>query len=151
MKVKSFVLAGTAALLLMTGCQHIAEHSGTNSANNNSGAQSTPDQFAATRAVFEKNCKRCHGETGNGGPVKLEDGTRLKVPSLREGHALRHPDSDFVKQITKGGDGMPAFGDKLKADDIDGLIRFIRHEFQGGMTPPAEPMNSPMKNMKMKP
>ena len=151
MKVKSFVLAGTAALLLMTGCQHIAEHSGTNSANNNSGAQSTPDQFAATRAVFEKNCKRCHGETGSGGPVKLEDGTRLKVPSLRVGHALRHPDSDFVKQITKGGDGMPAFGDKLKADDIDGLIRFIRHEFQGGMTPPAEPMNSPMKNMKMKP
>ena len=151
MKIKSFVLAGTAALLLMTGCQPIAEHSGTNSANNNSAAQSTPDQFAATRAVFEKNCKRCHGETGSGGPVKLEDGTRLKVPSLREGHALRHPDSDFVKQITKGGDGMPAFGDKLKADDIDGLIRFIRHEFQGGMTPPAEPMNSPMKNMKMKP
>ena len=150
MNGKSFVLIATAALL-MSGCQHIAEHLGTNNASNNSGAQSTPDEFAATRAVFDKNCKGCHGDTGAGGPVKLPDGTRLKVPSLREGHALRHPDSDFVKQITKGGDGMPAFGEKLKADDINGLIRFIRHEFQGGMTPPAEPMNSPMKNMKMKP
>jgi len=94
-----------------------------------------------------KNCKECHGEKGDGGPVKLEDGTRLKVPSLREGHALRHPDSDFLKQITKGGDGMPAFKDKLKPEEIDDLIRFIRHEFQGGMTPPAEAAK-PMKGMK---
>ena len=107
----------------------------------------TPDAFAASRAVYMKNCKECHGEKGNGGPVKLEDGTRLKVPSLREGHALRHPDSDFLKQITKGGDGMPAFKDKLKPEEIDDLIRFIRHEFQGGMTPPAEAAK-PMKGMK---
>ena len=49
------------------------------------------------------------------------------------------------------GDGMPAFGEKLKADDINGLIRFIRHEFQDGVTPPPEPGMSPMKGMKMKP
>jgi mono/diheme cytochrome c family protein len=106
----------------------------------------TPDPFAATRAVFAKNCQQCHGESGTGGPVKLEDGTRLKVPSLREGHALRHPDSDFVKQITKGGDGMPAFGDKLKPDQINDLVRFIRHEFQAGASPPTDA--SPMKDMK---
>src|SRR5213083_165640 len=150
MNGKSFVLIAMAGLL-MTGCQHVAERLGANGPNNNSGAQSTPDEFAATRAVFDKNCKGCHGDTGAGWPVKSPDGTRLKVPSLREGHALRHPDSHFVKQNTKGGDGMPAFCEKLKADDINGLIRFIRHEFQGGMTQPAEPMNSPMKNMKMKP
>ena len=72
---------------------------------------------------------------------------RQEVPSLREGHALRHPDSDFLKQITKGGDGMPAFKDKLKPEEIDDLIRFIRHEFQGSMTPPAEAAK-PMKGMK---
>jgi len=99
------------------------------------------------RELFAKNCQKCHGSTGTGGPVKLEDGTKLKVPSLREGHALRHPDSDYVKQINKGGDGMPAFKDKLTTQQIDELIRFIRHEFQGGMTPPAEPMK-PMKGMK---
>src|SRR5205807_108262 len=89
------------------------------------------------------NCKECHGEKGAGGPVKLEDGTKLKVPSLREGHALHHPDSDFLKQITKGGDGMPAFKDKLKPEEIDDLVRFIRHEFQADMNPPAESAKPP--------
>src|SRR5439155_22920837 len=72
-----------------------------------------------------------------------------KVPNLREGHALKHPDSEFVKQITKGGDGMPAFGQKLKPEEINDMVRFIRHEFQGGMMPPGEPMKSPMQGMKM--
>jgi mono/diheme cytochrome c family protein len=134
-------------LLLITGCNKTATSP---FANTQAPATATPDQFAAARVTFDKNCKSCHGETGKGGPVKLEDGTKLKVPSLCEGHALRHPDSDFVKQITKGGDGMPAFGDKLKPDEINDCVRFIRHEFQGGMMPPAEPVKSPMKDMKMK-
>ena len=119
----------------------------TNGSASKPAATATPDAFAASRAVYMKNCKECHGENGDGGRVKLEDGTKLKVPSLREGHALRHPDSDFLKQITKGGDGMPAFKDKLKPEEIDDLIRFIRHEFQGGVTPPAGSA-TPMKAMK---
>jgi len=79
--------------------------------------------------------------------VKLEDGTRLRVPSFREGHALRHSDSDFRKQIQAGGDGMPAFKDKLSPQQIEELIKFIRQEFQGGMTPPAE--KSAEKDKKM--
>jgi|ERR1043166_4486247 mono/diheme cytochrome c family protein len=94
-------------------------------------ASSTPDQFANARGYYAKDCQTCHGANGEGGPVKLDDGTRLKVPSLREGHALRHSDEEFTKQITKGGDGMPAFEQKLKADQINDLIRFIRHEYQG--------------------
>ena len=109
-----------------------------NSTANNQVSNATPDPFAATRGVFVKNCQNCHGPTGSGGPVKLEDGTRLKVPSLRQGHALRHPDSDFVKQINKGGDGMPAFKDKLTAQQIDELVRFIRSEFQGGVQTAAK-------------
>jgi len=142
-----FAVAALVPFLLITGCNKSATSP---VANTKPPATATPDQFAAMRATFDKNCKRCHGETGKGGPVKLEDGTKLKVPSLCEGHALHHPDSDFVKQITKGGDGMPAFGAKLKPDEINDCVRFIRHEFQGGMTPPAEPMKSPMKDMKMK-
>jgi mono/diheme cytochrome c family protein len=95
------------------------------------GASSTPDQFANARGYYAKDCQTCHGANGEGGPVKLDDGTRLKVPSLRDGHALRHSDEEFTKQITKGGDGMPAFEQKLKPDQISDLIRFIRHEYQG--------------------
>jgi len=148
MKRQSLVLI-TVALFLMTACQSSTTVNPPNANNNSAAAKSTPDEFAATRTVYEKNCQLCHGAKGEGGPVKLEDGTKLKVPSLREGHALKHPDSDFVKQITKGGDGMPAFGEKLKPEEINDMVRFIRHDFQGGQTPPAEPMKSPMKSMKM--
>jgi mono/diheme cytochrome c family protein len=95
------------------------------------GASSTPDQFANARGYYAKDCQTCHGANGEGGPVKLEDGTKLKVPSLREGHALRHSDEEFAKQITKGGDGMPAFEKKLTPNQMNELIRFIRHEYQG--------------------
>ena len=97
-------------------------------------ATSTPDPLATVRATFEKDCKECHGQNGEGGPVKLSDGTRLKVPTMREGRALRHSDTDFEKQITKGGDGMPAFDDKLKPEEINDLIKFIRREFQANAT-----------------
>jgi len=54
----------------------------------------------------------------------------LKVPSLREGRAVRHGDDEFTKQITKGGDGMPAFDQKLTTDQMNDLIKMIRKEFQ---------------------
>jgi mono/diheme cytochrome c family protein len=131
MNLKSFALMPAALLLLMTACQ--TDKTGSTGTGNKTPPPpaSTPDQFAPMRASYEKNCKLCHGANGEGGPVKLDDGTKLKVPSLREGHALKHPDSDFVKQITKGGDGMPAFGEKLKPEEITEMVRFIRHEFQG--------------------
>lgn len=126
------------AVIFTAACTN--KSTGTNTANSSPTATpDKPDEFAAVRATYAKNCVLCHQKKGEGGPVKLDDGTKLKVPSLREGHALRHPNSDFVKQITKGGDGMPAFGEKLSPKEIDDLISFIRHEFQGGIAPPAEP------------
>jgi mono/diheme cytochrome c family protein len=95
-------------------------------------ANAPSDEFATARTNFKKNCAACHGEDGTGGPVKLDDGRKLNVPSLREGHALHHKDEEFVKQITNGGDGMPKFGDKLTREEIIELVRFIRKEFQGG-------------------
>jgi len=147
MNVRRSVLIALLPLLLIAGCSKQSTPASTNANVTRNTPAATPDEFAAARELFAKNCQNCHGPTGTGGPVKLEDGTKLKVPSLREGHALRHPDSDYVKQINKGGDGMPAFKDKLTTQQIDELIRFIRHEIQGGMAPPPEPMK-PMKEMK---
>ncbi len=93
-------------------------------------ATAAPDQFVSARATFKKNCSECHSEDGTGG-LKTVDGKKLKVPNLREGHALHHPDDDFIKQITKGGDGMSAFKDKLTPEQMTDLVKFIRHEFQG--------------------
>lgn len=120
-----------AVFALGAACKNDQTPRNSTSNSNATSPQSTPDEFAAARIIFVKDCQSCHMQKGEGGPVKLEDGTKLRVPSLREGHALRHTDEDFKKQITKGGDGMPAFADKLKPEQVDELVRFLRHEFQG--------------------
>jgi mono/diheme cytochrome c family protein len=93
-------------------------------------ATATPDEFAFARANYAKHCSACHADQGEGGVVTVE-GVKLKVPSLKAGHALKHTDEDFVEQIEKGGDGMPKFKDKLSAEEITAMVRFLRHEFQG--------------------
>jgi cytochrome c551 len=139
MNRKILVLIALALLVLIAAChKDTTVNQPTANSKTTPTVASTPDEFAAAHASYEKNCKLCHGANGQGGPVKLEDGTKLKVPSLREGHALHHPDSDFTKQITKGGDGMPAFGEKLKPEEVNDLVRIIRHDFQAGQTPPAQ-------------
>jgi len=128
MKLISLVLLTGFVVILAIACNKPAEQSAAPKAT--PVASATPDPFAAARELYAKNCVGCHMEKGQGGSVTVE-GHKLKVPSLREGHALDHPDSEFLEQITKGGDGMPAFKDKLKAEDMDALVRLIRHEFQG--------------------
>lgn len=88
------------------------------------------DEFAFARANFMKHCAVCHGAEGDGGRVEVE-GKKLRVPSLKEGHALEHTDKQLVEQITEGDDEMPAFKDKLSAEEIDDLVRFVRKKFQG--------------------
>lgn len=129
------VLVAVASFLIATACKNEQTQTAPPAnANTATKAASTPDPFAAVRVIYEKDCKECHGQSGAGGPVKLADGTRLKVPTLREGNALRHSDADFEKQITKGGDGMPAFAEKLKPEEISEMVRFIRRELQAGAT-----------------
>ena len=90
----------------------------------------TPDELAAARINFQKNCVTCHGEKAEGGRKEVE-GKRFKVPSLHEGHALEHSDDKLVLQITEGDEEMPAFKEKLSQQEIKDLVRFIRKEFQG--------------------
>jgi mono/diheme cytochrome c family protein len=88
------------------------------------------DEFATAKAHYEKMCSECHGKTGDGGTVQV-DNKRLKVPSLKAGHALTHTDQQLVKQVIDGGDGMPSFKDKLSTVEAAELVRFVRHDFQG--------------------
>jgi mono/diheme cytochrome c family protein len=100
-------------------------------------ASATPvDELASARKDFSQFCAACHQEKGEGGTVKIE-GKSLKVPSLKEGHALKHTDEEFAKQISKGGDGMPPFKDKLSPEQINNLVRFIRSDIQGNAAPNA--------------
>jgi mono/diheme cytochrome c family protein len=120
------------SVLLVSGCGQPANDNVNNVPRATPAAKATasPDQFAVARANYAKHCSACHGDEGKGGLVKVEK-VRLKVPSLREGHATEHADEKLVKQITNGGDGMPKFKDKLSPEEINAMVRFVRHEFQG--------------------
>jgi cytochrome c551 len=132
MKLGILALAVVVGILLVAGCGKPANESGNNVPTPAPAAKATatPDEFAFARANYAKDCSACHGDQGEGGLVKVED-VKLKVPSFKTGHALKHSDEDFVDQIENGGDGMPKFKDKLSPAEVNALVRFIRHEFQG--------------------
>ena len=133
--MKPLTAGSVAALIifLAVGCNRPAGEMGSVApqASPTPAASSSPaDVFAAARANFTKNCEPCHGATGEGGLVTIDD-KRLKVPSFKAEHAMKHTDEQFIKQILNGGDGMPRFKDKLTPTEINDLVRFIHHQFQG--------------------
>jgi mono/diheme cytochrome c family protein len=93
------------------------------------GSTAPADELAAAKTNYEKHCSVCHGSDGAGGLVTIED-KKLKVPSLKDGHAVKHDDDKLTKQIMNGDEEMPAFKDKLSSAEIVDLVRLIRR-FQG--------------------
>jgi mono/diheme cytochrome c family protein len=108
-------------------------------------ATPTPDPFAASRELFSDKCADCHQENGEGGPVKIE-GHRLNVPALTRGHALGHTDEKLALQISKGGGGMPGFKERLKSEEIQSLVDYIRKTFQSGGKAESKDMHTDSLN-----
>jgi mono/diheme cytochrome c family protein len=92
------------------------------------------DEVSRGAGLFSANCARCHGQGGKGdGPdlVKLQSAVSpddWTDPESNKGLT----DSFIVAMITKGGKAngksriMPAFGDKLTAQQVQDLLAFIR-------------------------
>jgi mono/diheme cytochrome c family protein len=99
--------------------------------NSSQASPSPADPMTSARAIYAAECARCHGINGDGGTVTVLK-KKLKVPSLKMGHALDHTEEQLAKQIRDGGDGMPAFKDQLKPEEINILVQLIRKEIQGG-------------------
>lgn len=76
------------------------------------------------RDIFGSNCTRCHGASGNG--------TR-RAPKLNDGRVIQqYPEiSDQIKLVTDGRSGMPSFGSKLDADEIEAVVRYSREVLSG--------------------
>lgn len=92
-------------------------------------AGKAPDTSAAT---YKQNCARCHGDSGRGdGPaVKL---LKVKPPDMADKtYMAKLADGDIFKAIEKGGTAvgksklMPAYEGKLKKNEIEDLVRYIR-------------------------
>lgn len=102
-----------------------------NQANANTN-QATPanDELAASKKLFSDKCVNCHKENGEGGEVDIE-GDKFKVPNFKAEKVAAADDKKYTRVIEEGDDKMPAFKNKLKPEEIAGLIKFIRKEFQG--------------------
>ena len=74
-------------------------------------------------ALFKSKCVLCHGEDGSG---STPSGKALKAKDLRTEDTQKKSDAEITDVITKGRNKMPAFGQKLKPDQIQQLVAYVR-------------------------
>jgi mono/diheme cytochrome c family protein len=73
--------------------------------------------------IYKANCVLCHAPDGSG---KSPSGKALGAKDLGSSEVQKKSDEDLAQVIAKGKGKMPAFGAKLKPDDIKGLVDYIR-------------------------
>jgi mono/diheme cytochrome c family protein len=86
----------------------------------------TDDSIAAGRQVYGEHCQSCHGEKGDGRGEKAAElsvapGDFTDAPAMR-----RRTDGELFWQITRGRLPMPAFDDKLTAEQRWQVVNYIR-------------------------
>jgi mono/diheme cytochrome c family protein len=73
-------------------------------------------------ALFKSKCSMCHGVDGKGfAAIKTPDFTDPKVQA-----AITDKEMVTIVKEGKKGTAMAPFGDKLKEDEIQALVKFIR-------------------------
>ena len=79
---------------------------------------------------FGKHCATCHGKNGK---CKTDIGAKLQIKDLTDPKIqAEFTDADAQKQIVGGSkdkagkERMPAFKDKLQADEVQALIKYVR-------------------------
>ena len=132
MKLISLALTCVAIALIAVACTETASTTNTSRSSASPAAPAATasvDEFATAKANYKKNCEACHGPEATGGLVKVEK-KQIKVPSLKADHALKHTDEQLTKMITNGEEDMPAFKNKMSAQEISEMVRYIRKEIQ---------------------
>lgn len=74
-------------------------------------------------AIFKAKCATCHGATGAGDTGM---GKTLKLRALGSADVQKQTDDALNTIISKGKGKMPAYAAKVSADDVKGLVKFIR-------------------------
>ena len=96
----------------------------------NSQPAAQTDELAAGRALYKKDCAACHRNDGTGGKITI-DGKEINPENLTADKFKNRPDEKLIGYITDGNDeGMPAFKDKLKPEEIKEVVKYIRGELQ---------------------
>ena len=87
--------------------------------------QSTPENLAAGKTLFETNCAPCHGSTGEGnGPV-----TKILIKPSKDlvaGASKSLPDGYIYGAITDGILTMPSYADSLPPEQRWQVVMYVR-------------------------
>lgn len=74
-------------------------------------------------ATFKTKCAACHGADGKGETVM---GKKLGAHNLGSPDVQTQTDAQLAAIVTKGQNKMPAYGEKISADEIQALVKYIR-------------------------
>lgn len=83
-----------------------------------SGQTPPADTTLIASPVFQKECAKCHGKTG--------EGRHFGGPSLVSDKTTASPEDDLRNIITNGKGHMPKFASKLTPEEIDTLVKQIK-------------------------
>jgi cytochrome c6 len=73
--------------------------------------------------LFKTNCVQCHSANGSGDTAA---GKAFHAKDLRSAEVQKQTDAELTEVITKGKGKMPAFGAKIKPDDVKKLVAYLR-------------------------
>jgi mono/diheme cytochrome c family protein len=73
--------------------------------------------------IYKTNCVVCHTADGSG---DTPTGKSMHAKDLRSEDVQKESDAELAGVITQGRGTMPAFGAKLKPDEITKLVTYIR-------------------------
>ena len=74
---------------------------------------------ADAAALYAARCQACHGKDGKGTAV----GQKMGAPDLT---TLKAPEADLVASITNGKGKMSAYKEKVSAEEIQALAKFVK-------------------------
>ncbi|MHB8303666.1 MAG: c-type cytochrome [Acidobacteriaceae bacterium] len=80
-------------------------------------------QSNSGETTFTANCTMCHGADGSG---NTPAGKHFGAYDLRGAHVKSLTDAQIEQVITDGRKAMPAYGKNLSAEQIKGLVQYIR-------------------------
>ena len=73
--------------------------------------------------IYKTNCVLCHSADGSGGSPT---GKAMHAKDLRSDEVQKQSDAALSEVITKGRGKMPAFGAKIKPDNVAKLVAYVR-------------------------
>ncbi len=72
--------------------------------------------------LFKSKCAMCHGADGTGSAM----GKKMGAHDFTSADVQKMSDTELTDVISKGKNKMPAYGEKLKPEEVKALVAHIR-------------------------